>query len=62
MPDFKSALKTTREAALMLSRRRMEALERALDGHALEATRAADAVVVGADVGEDAALEVGGER
>ena len=41
---------------------RMEALERAFDGHALEAARAADAVVVGADVGEDAALEVGGER
>ena len=41
---------------------RMEALERALDRHALKAPRAADAVVIRADVGEDAALEVGGKR
>ena len=41
---------------------RMEALERALDRHALKAPSAADAVVIRADVGEDAALEVGGKR
>ena len=41
---------------------RMEALERALDRHALKTPSAADAVVIRADVGEDAALEIGGKR